>query len=409
MRQIKNRVSYGNNFHHNIPENNRNYQSPKSSFHQFAKICQNYLWKVNFSYPKIRDKSKYCSVLVESRLVENLEFTIRNTISKLPDNWSHTIICSNINHHKVKDITESISPDINVLNILPENFSRNDYNNLCLSVEFYELFENIEWLLVYQPDTFIFNNQLPIEAFNYSYCGAWWGYGTIEKMCRDMFNISGISVGNGGLSIRNVAFCKRCLGKTEYYKYQTGGDYSLEKIGEDVFFGVCARIEGRLCTDNIAKIFSHEPTHGFIYYPPLDKVSFGAHRVYEYFSNTYEMEQYLNYCFLPVAQKKVYVWGSSDIVFDNNYGSTDELHVLCSNFKKHLKDNYYYSFCRYVEHLVERIHPKEFDNVSKIEICPDNPFFKIEVYKDGKSGLHNSVRIIGSSDRYFGYNFYKYS
>jgi hypothetical protein len=77
--------------------------------------------------------------------------------------------------------------------------STESYNELLLSKQFYQRFENYEFILICQLDTYIFSNSVD-EWINkgYSYIGAPW-----IKESPNGFEIFG--VGNGGLSLRKVS------------------------------------------------------------------------------------------------------------------------------------------------------------------------------------------------------------
>lgn len=411
MRPIKSRITYRNIHHRNTPENNREYQSHKSSFDQFARICNDYLWRVNFTYPKIQKTSRYCSVIVENRLVQNLEFTIRNTISKLPDNWCHVIMCSDINYAQVKNIAASISPDVRVLNNLPDKFSRNDYNNLLLSEGFYDNFVGSAYLFVYQTDTFIFPHLFPQEVLNYDFAGAPWGWGDNEKEIRKIYGIEGVLVGNGGLSFRSIPFCLECLNSESNKRYLNKplyGDY-LDKMQEDVFFGICSKLKGNECPHETAYKFSHEPSGKSKTWLRIDECSYASHKIYDYFNNRYDLQQYLDYHYLPHIVKNVTVIGNEDIDFPKNQTSR-ELFLIVSEYKTFQKDIYYRYFLEYVRQLIGQINPIEFNRYSKIEICPNNPYFKIEVYEK-KANQQRAVKTIGFREigafRYNSYIFAK--
>lgn len=80
--------------------------------------------------------------------------------------------------------------------------SRKKYSEFVLSEEFYELFENYEFILIYQLDSFVFEDRLLAFCdMKYDYIGAKWPYG-LECY------VNGKSLwyyGNGGFSLRRVA------------------------------------------------------------------------------------------------------------------------------------------------------------------------------------------------------------
>ena len=60
---------------------------------EFRFICSSHLTHIrNIILPDFCENSNYESVLVEYRCFPHLEFLIRNTILKLSNKWSHTIV-----------------------------------------------------------------------------------------------------------------------------------------------------------------------------------------------------------------------------------------------------------------------------------------------------------------------------
>jgi len=72
------------------------------------------------------------------------------------------------------------------------------YNRLCMGRELYETFEQYEYMLIYQPDAWVFRDELKEWcAKGYDYIGAPWSK-------PEVFHGTPIWVGNGGLSLRRV-------------------------------------------------------------------------------------------------------------------------------------------------------------------------------------------------------------
>ncbi|KAA9332268.1 hypothetical protein F0P96_12370 [Hymenobacter busanensis] len=137
------------------------------------------------------------------------------------------------------------------------------YNKLKMSKYFYNLFSDYEFLLTYELDAFVFEDNLDYWCNQgYDYIGAPWfdGYDNPDPSNRL------IGVGNSGFSLRRISSVKNVL-KNVYYKnpydylsgrkdaikadikllaYKMvgffGENYSLQNSGllEDVFFGTIA-------------------------------------------------------------------------------------------------------------------------------------------------------------------------
>ncbi len=104
------------------------------------------------------------------------------------------------------------------------------YSRLLLTTEFYNRFDNYEYMLLYQLDAFVFSNDL--EKFcdkGYDYIGAPMPHWTGWKHNK---------VGNGGLSLRKIASCKMVTSQkdTIYKNSNLGSAFDKD---EDKFFAYC--------------------------------------------------------------------------------------------------------------------------------------------------------------------------
>lgn len=74
------------------------------------------------------------------------------------------------------------------------------YNRLMLSIDFYECFVEYKYMLIYQLDAYVFNDQLSYWCeLEYDYIGAPWIVNTENKLEIEKF------AGNGGFSLRKVS------------------------------------------------------------------------------------------------------------------------------------------------------------------------------------------------------------
>ena len=128
------------------------------------------------------------------------------------------------------------------------------YNELMLSVEFYQAFDSYDYILIYQLDAFAFSDQLNYFcAMGYDYIGAPWPFnsGHIPSVYgKNVF----LYVGNGGFSLRRVKSCIELLQKhTEWVE--------TWQHNEDSFFayyGKYGNVGFDLAPVNIAYQFSWE-------------------------------------------------------------------------------------------------------------------------------------------------------
>jgi hypothetical protein len=159
---------------------------------KFRHICYKYTNYIrNITLPNFKKKSYYEAVLIEFRILNHLEFLIRNTIIKLGKNWSHTVICGEVNYYYVLELCNSISPDINVIKTNYSNLSPSSYSEFLSSLNFWNLLYG-EKILIYQEDSIIFKNNIK-DFLQFDFIGAPW-----PDYQND--NING--VGNGGFSLR---------------------------------------------------------------------------------------------------------------------------------------------------------------------------------------------------------------
>jgi len=134
---------------------------------------------------------KFEAVLVEFRILPHIEFIIRNTIHKLGDKWSHTIICGNLNYDFMNNLCIEINTNIKIIKLNYDNLTQNEYSNLLCTTDFWKLFMS-EKILIYQEDSCIFKKNIE-EFIQWDFIGA-----PFTKKGNNTPN----KVGNGGFSLR---------------------------------------------------------------------------------------------------------------------------------------------------------------------------------------------------------------
>lgn len=109
-------------------------------------------------------------------------------------------------------------PDVKKVSINIEIFdekyfqSVKGYNQLCLKKSFYLRFCKYEYMLIYQLDAWVFNDDLLFWCSkNYDYIGA------------PIFDNNGrfLGVGNGGFSLRKINYCMQILSRPSFLPYVT--------------------------------------------------------------------------------------------------------------------------------------------------------------------------------------------
>jgi hypothetical protein len=164
------------------------------------------------------------AVLIEFRQMPHLEFLIRNAIYKLKSEWSHTIVCGNLNYEYMRSMCNYISPNIKVIKIDYDNLSPYQYSELLGSVSFWKLFTG-EKILLYQEDTCIFKSNIN-DFICWDYIGAPWP---------PEDNINSNNVGNGGFSLRTTKCMIDTINKISIYNAEYNCKYQ-ETPPEDVYF-----------------------------------------------------------------------------------------------------------------------------------------------------------------------------
>jgi hypothetical protein len=235
---------------------------------EFRYECfKNMLYMRNIELPEIKQSSYYEAVLIEYRCFPHLEFLIRNTINKLGEGWSHTIVCGILNYNYMTDICKNISLKIKIIKTEFENLDQNTYSKMLASTYFWDFFKGGK-ILIYQEDSIIFKNNID-DFLHWDYIGAPWPEYQNDNKTR---------VGNGGISLRSKFIMKKIIEKISIedtiYNSSTINYASRNKLyifPEDVYFS--KNMEdldlGYLADRNSASNFSTETI--------FNKESFAGH------------------------------------------------------------------------------------------------------------------------------------
>lgn len=150
------------------------------------------------------------------------------------------------------------------------------YNELMLTVDFYQRFSAFEYMLIYQLDAYVFDDQLEFWCDQkYDYIGAPWfeGYASCKPDSKLMPN-----AGNGGFSLRKIKSFIDILNNPS-------SDILIKKhveecINEDGFFSVYAsNIDEsfKVAPPQVALKFSFECMPEKLYEMNNKKLPFGCH------------------------------------------------------------------------------------------------------------------------------------
>lgn len=227
----------------------------------FRNICNLNLGIIkNVLIPNIQLNKEYETFYIEFRKFRHSEFLIRNIIIKLPE-WSHTVICGNLNYEFMKNICNRISENIKIIKLNIDNLNTAEYSRLLMSKEFWNNF-NGEKLLLYQEDSYMFHNRID-EFLKYDYVGAPWPIHQDEHI-----NQKEYGVGNGGFSLRSKSKMIEVINKVDWQKNLKLGPMLTQYmkntnnyiIPEDVYFSksLLEKNIGKVATRNVAINFSQE-------------------------------------------------------------------------------------------------------------------------------------------------------
>lgn len=146
--------------------------------------------------------------------------------------------------------------------------SISSYNSLMLSVDFYNCFTEYTYILIHQPDAFVFSDRLgEFCHMGYDYIGAPWLHGMfIYKSLDSCIRY----VGNGGLSLRRVQACIDLLKKKQ-------GELAEYAMNEDLFFSGCGSEEFKIAPVSIALEFAFEKQVKDCFERNHNHLPFGCH------------------------------------------------------------------------------------------------------------------------------------
>lgn len=173
------------------------------------------------------------------------------------------------------------------------------YNRLMKGKAFYLRFSAYQYILIYQLDAFVFKDDLAIWCSKgYDYIGAPW----ISDDDNKITDISLWRVGNGGLSLRKVAYCLKVLSwkgpvltyryynKWKYLPYILGWKNNINyfrksRMNEDALFSGFLSptyLNPNLPTPQEAARFAFEKYPSFLYKVCHNNLPFGCHAFQKY-------------------------------------------------------------------------------------------------------------------------------
>lgn len=171
----------------------------------------------------------------------------------------------------------------------PEKFfkSTETYNKLMLCTRFYKRFKGYRYILICQPDVWLLGQTDTLREFGrlkYDYIGApWFPKMQIQfpsaKTTRWHFKSYQLSVGNGGLSLRNVKSTIHILRKFFWLKL-------IWQENEDLFFSFIGEVldkKYKIPAAGEAKLFALE-TNSYMLINNKGIIPFGVHGYTRYYA-----------------------------------------------------------------------------------------------------------------------------
>lgn len=223
---------------------------------QFRYFCYRYTDYIkNIDLPMLEYENKYEAVFIEFRILPNIEFLLRNSIEKLGESWSQTIVCGNLNYNFLKLLISTINRKIKVIKLDYNSIDINTYNLILTNISFWENFK-CDRVLIYQEDSIIIKKNI-MDFINYSYIGAPWASPNVAYLNKKM-------VGNGGFSLRDPKVMIDVINTIDIYDfsriYHNKDNKQLKIYPEDVYFAnnIINFNLGTIPDKNIAKKFSSE-------------------------------------------------------------------------------------------------------------------------------------------------------
>jgi len=165
-----------------------------------------------------------------------------------------------------------------------ESFGSTDrYSKTFMSPWLYEMFDDYEYMMIYQTDAFVFKDRLmEFCSLGYDYIGAPWN--SYDPITRKL----GIRVGNGGFCIKKIKSVLNVLAHKEEILNGQSMREQMEQI-EDVFFAYCGtkrELSFKVPNVDIASSFSIEHSVNGSLDRLKEETPFGCH---DWFRLNYEI------------------------------------------------------------------------------------------------------------------------
>lgn len=207
------------------------------------------------------------------------------------------------------DYLRELAPQAEIIAVSDEWLGRKNgiagYNRMMMSREFYDLFDDVEYILICQPDVWIFRDELADWCLKgYDYVGAPWikhpryryfiprAWLHLQKAFHPQRMVHRLDtlgrIGNGGFSLRRVKSCQQaCTQYKEVIDHFCRHRHHL--YNEDVFWAVIPK-EFRYPSVEEALGFSFDVKPHLLYEMSGGKLPFGCHgwtkpRLFKFWKN----------------------------------------------------------------------------------------------------------------------------
>lgn len=156
--------------------------------------------------------------------------------------------------------------------------SRKKYSDYVLSEEFYNLFSDYDYILIYQLDAFVFEDKLDYFcSLEYDYIGAEWLYG-LECHAN---NQSLWYFGNGGFSLRKVSSFLKWIRNNRNIV-----EYGKMLLPEDLVIAIYGKDDLSIAGREVAMDFAYDMHPEECYIMNDNKLPFGCH-AWDRFDNAF--------------------------------------------------------------------------------------------------------------------------
>ena len=337
-------------------------------------------------YPlsQFNNNSKNVALMLESRMFENTEFILRQYSRYLPEDFAMWIYVTPNVYSSYVELANKLNNNINILE-LPNQYvldSVNDYNNIMLNISFLTSLQQFERVLVFQMDTMIYRKGIELY-YEYDYIGAPWNPSSNMDT----------SVGNGGLSLRNIQAMIYCL---QNRKNVHVGIFNKNNIAEDVFYAYAMSQFGYKVADvETALSFSIE-SYGY------NENSLGSHKLFVYNSELYDKLVLRSVYNNNSLESNVYiiggvaVGGASKFINEFKEYFPDAIQIKSNNIFQLL------SFSKndilFIQHLVDDITPSIISNIKKkyqcrIIVSIHDFYYMRNIHNPANGYLFNNIQI----------------